>query len=50
MWAARTFCATRAALLRCVGEYCGEFDRSALVERLPERYGGLMVVDERRAA
>ena len=30
-WRDRSFCRTRDALLRCVREYCGEVDPSALV-------------------
>ena len=47
----RSFCETRAALLRCVGEYCGEVDQDALrlVEQLPERYPGPATATTRRA-
>ena len=47
----RSFCETRAALLRCIREYCGQVDGAALrtVEGLPERYGGPVVVAERGA-
>jgi hypothetical protein len=29
-WVSRSFCRTRAALLRCVHEYCGSVDEKAL--------------------
>ena len=37
-WRDRSFCRKRAALLRCIREYCGEVDAGALarVMRLPE--------------
>ena len=37
-WEGRSFCRTRTALLRCIGEYCGEVDPSALsiIKALPE--------------
>jgi len=37
-WTGRSFCRTRAALLRCVREYCGDVDKGALkqLEGLPE--------------
>ena len=47
----RSFCETRTALLRCIGEYCGEVDHDALrlVEQLPERYPGPAAATTRRA-
>jgi hypothetical protein len=37
-WNNRSYCCTRAGLLRCVGEYCGEVDAEALaqVRALPD--------------
>jgi len=29
-WRGRSFCRSRTALIRCVGEYCGEVDPAAL--------------------
>jgi hypothetical protein len=31
-WRSRSFCTTRGALLRCVREYCGDVDTTALVK------------------
>lgn len=31
-WKARSFCVTKAALLRCIREYCGEVDLSQVLE------------------
>jgi hypothetical protein len=37
-WASRSFCRTREALLRCMREYCGRVDQTALqqVSTLPD--------------
>ncbi|MEE8099726.1 MAG: hypothetical protein V3T13_07305 [Hyphomicrobium sp.] len=39
-WRGRSFCTTRKALLRCIGEYCGEVDQAAVayIETWPEQY------------
>ena len=36
----RSYCRSRTALIRCIGEYCGEVDPAALaiVESWPERF------------
>ena len=40
VWAARSFCNTRRALIRCVREYCGDVgpDALAILEALPDRH------------
>jgi hypothetical protein len=42
-WENRSFCTTRAALLRCAHEYCPEVDAAALAAliALPEHHTGL---------
>src|SRR4029079_11735607 len=37
-WIDRSFCTTREGLLRCIREYCGEVDRTALnaLQALPD--------------
>src|SRR5215470_18109775 len=39
-WVDRSFCTTREGLLRCVREYCGEVDQSALakLQALPDHH------------
>jgi hypothetical protein len=39
-WKDRSFCTTRDALLRCVHEYCGEVEQSALadLQALPDHH------------
>jgi hypothetical protein len=40
-WRGRSYCRTRAALIRCTGAYCGEIDPAAatVLASLPERIG-----------
>lgn len=39
-WRDRAYCAQRTALIRCIGEFCGEVSQDALavIEALPSRH------------
>ena len=39
-WQGKQYCRTRAALIRCIHEYCGQVDPAALayIETWPERH------------
>jgi hypothetical protein len=44
-WRDRSFCVTREALLRCIGEHCGTADISAVL-RLPDWHPDRMTQEE----